>query len=296
MLDSVAKIRRTFLGSRSHEEGRLKLFLRVIHLLSAVGEQMLLAVMVIWWWTCGFEEFCVDPNATTVDFSPVQDPSRAAFGEHVVGTVSLSWSVTLPFAFLSPPRWDPFLERLRCNVVLELALVLSLLMPEEKESISITKLSTFSGEYWYAFMWSETEILWVSMFFFSDSKASQEEPRSNSGISAISITFQERNRGIMDEEKEIYMFKFQRQKLRIECGTALEISIQYPWTITQNFLPSSSSITRIVENTENKKPLKEADGSFWTSQFWSQWESAKGCKWHRDKKPVTEVVSFYWWK
>ena len=48
-------------------------------------------------------------------------------------------------------------------------------MPEEKESISITKLSASSAEYWYAFMWSETKILWVPMFFSSDSKASWEE-------------------------------------------------------------------------------------------------------------------------
>lgn len=60
-------------------------------------------------------------------------------------------------------------------MILELALMLSLLMAEEKESMSITKLSASSAEYWYAFMWSETEILWVPMFFCSDSRASREE-------------------------------------------------------------------------------------------------------------------------
>ena len=43
----VAKIRRTLLGSRSHEEGRLKLFLRGAHLLSVGVLHMLLAVIVI---------------------------------------------------------------------------------------------------------------------------------------------------------------------------------------------------------------------------------------------------------
>ena len=46
-------------------------------------------------------------------------------------------------------------------------------MPEEKESISITMLSTSSVEYWYPFVWSETKILWVPMFFYSNSKTIQ---------------------------------------------------------------------------------------------------------------------------
>lgn len=73
----MAKTRRTFLGSRSQEEERPKLVLRVIHLFSVVGVvvQMLPAVTVIWWWTCGFVEFCVGPTANTVD---LQDPSREA--------------------------------------------------------------------------------------------------------------------------------------------------------------------------------------------------------------------------
>ena len=50
-------------------------------------------------------------------------------------------------------------------------------MPEEKESISITKLSASSAEYWYPFVWSETKILWVPMFFCSDSKTSWEEEK-----------------------------------------------------------------------------------------------------------------------
>jgi len=74
---NVANTRRTFLGSRSHEEDRPKLLLLVIHLFSVLVLDMLLAVVtVIWWCTCcGFVEFCVDPTGTTVD---LHDPNRAA--------------------------------------------------------------------------------------------------------------------------------------------------------------------------------------------------------------------------
>lgn len=59
-------------------------------------------------------------------------------------------------------------------------------MAEEKESISITKLSALSD----AFMWSETDILWVPMFFCSDSKASLHPYGEEEGYDNKSCEYQ----------------------------------------------------------------------------------------------------------
>lgn len=116
ILDSVAKKKRTLLGSRTHEgEDRLKLFL-LMHLLSGVAF-MLPVVIVIWWWSCGLLEWSAVPTVTTAAFSGVLGPLGEA--EATIASLSLTerWE-RLEFIFFSPPpppRGDPFLEWLLCN-------------------------------------------------------------------------------------------------------------------------------------------------------------------------------------
>lgn len=78
----VAKKRRTLFGSRIQKEGLLKLFLRKMPLpwvaAVAVVVLILLVVIVIWWWTCELVGWSVDPTATIMDFSGVQDPTTEA--------------------------------------------------------------------------------------------------------------------------------------------------------------------------------------------------------------------------
>lgn len=177
---NVAKMKRTFLGSSLDEPGRLKLFLLKGNLPSgAVVLLTLPAVMVIWWWICGLLPpwSRLVPTAVPTAFSGVLDP----FGEEEAAKESLSFPTE--FIFFST-LWDPFRERLRCNVILEFWIwLISLLGPWEKLSMSITKLSD---------LWSETEIFCGVIFSSEPAAASKED----AGISFVfSAIFRRENEG-----------------------------------------------------------------------------------------------------